>query len=75
AQASGISHVNTAIVQMDQVSQKNSALVAQAAAAAETLQFQAVILSRAVAGFKLDEQVAVAPAVPGKARLRLASKR
>ncbi|SHG69476.1 methyl-accepting chemotaxis protein [Massilia sp. CF038] len=74
AQASGISHVNTAIVQMDQVSQKNAALVAQAATAAQSLQSQAVALSRAVAGFRLDDTVA--PVVAGgRPRLRLASKR
>ena len=77
AQASGISHVNTAIVQMDQMSQQNAALVAQAANAAESLQFQAVILSRAVAGFKLDDVPVAAPLmpVPGKPYLRLASRR
>jgi len=76
AQASGISHVNTAIVQMDQMSQQNAALVAQAASAAETLQFQAVILSRTVAGFKLDDLPPAAPMmpVPGKPHLRLASR-
>jgi len=75
AQASGISHVNSAIVEMDQMSQQNSVLVEQAAAAAETLQHQAVTLSRAVASFKLDENGTVAPCKPGKPHLRLASKR
>lgn len=75
AQASGISHVNSAIVEMDQMSQQNSVLVEQAAAAAETLQHQAVTLSRAVASFKLDENAAVVPCKPGKPHLRLASKR
>lgn len=77
AQASGISHVNTAIVQMDQMSQQNAALVSQAASAAESLQLQAVILSRAVAGFKLDDLPAAAPLTPGpgKPHLRLASWR
>ena len=70
-QADGISDVNTAIVQMDQMSQHHSAMVQQAAAAAESLQAQAVMLSRAVAGFKLGEAVPVA----GKPRLHLASKR
>lgn len=75
AQASGLTHVNCAIVQMDQMSQHNSALVEQAAAAAASLQFQALVLSRAVAGFKLDEQAPPDPLTPGKPRLRLASKR
>ncbi|UUZ48438.1 hypothetical protein LP420_37585 [Massilia sp. B-10] len=76
AQASGISHVNTAIVQMDQMSQQNTALVQQAAAAAERLQFQAVILSRTVAGFKLDDLLRpLVPVPPGKPHLRLATRR
>jgi methyl-accepting chemotaxis protein len=75
AQASGLTHVNCAIVQMDQMSQQNSALVEQAAAAAASLQFQALVLSRAVAGFKLDDHAPPDPFTPGKPHLRLASKR
>ena len=74
-QASGISDVNCAIVQMDHMTQQNSALVEQAAAAAESLQEQALSLSRAVAGFKLDEPAPAAPPKDGKPKLRLASKR
>jgi methyl-accepting chemotaxis protein len=75
-QASGISDVNCAIVQMDHMTQHNAALVEQAAAAAESLQDQALSLSRAVASFKLDETVPpVPPPKGGKARLRLASRR
>ncbi|MES2152054.1 MAG: methyl-accepting chemotaxis protein [Pseudomonadota bacterium] len=74
AQASGICEVNEAIVEMDQMTQQNSALVEEAAAAAESLQDQAVSLSRAVAGFQLDEG---APLLGNRAHphLRLASKR
>jgi methyl-accepting chemotaxis protein len=54
-QASGLSEVNQAIVQMDQVSQRNSALVEEAASAARSLQMQALTLSRAVSAFRLDE--------------------
>lgn len=56
-QASGLSEVNQAIVQMDQVTQRNSSLVEEAAASARTLQMQALTLSRAVAAFRLDEAV------------------
>ena len=56
-QASGLSEVNEAIVQMDQVTQRNSSLVEEAADAARTLQMQALTLSRAVATFRLDEAV------------------
>lgn len=51
-QASGIGQVNDAITQMDQVTQQNAALVEQAAAAAESLQEQAMQLSQAVGVFK-----------------------
>jgi methyl-accepting chemotaxis protein len=56
-QASGLSEVNQAIVQMDQITQRNSTLVEEAAAAARSLQMQALTLSRTVAAFRLDEAV------------------
>jgi methyl-accepting chemotaxis protein len=80
-QATGILGVSQAIVQMDQMTQQNSALVEEAAAAAESLQRQAVNLARAVAGFNLDEAALqpLAASVRSGARrknhLRLASKR
>jgi len=80
-QASGIFGVSQAIVQMDQMTQKNSVLVTDAAAAAASLQQQAVGLARAVAGFNLDEaQLLPLPPLPHlgsgrKNHLRLASKR
>lgn len=81
-QATGIFEVSQAIVQMDQMTQKNSALVTEAAAAAESLQQQAVSLARAVAGFNLDEAALLPlPSVlrngtnGRKSHLRLASKR
>ncbi|NDP58145.1 MAG: HAMP domain-containing protein [Oxalobacteraceae bacterium] len=59
-QSTGISEVNQAISQMDEMTQQNSALVEQAAAAAESLQDQAVALTRAVAIFRLaDDSPAV----------------
>jgi methyl-accepting chemotaxis protein len=64
-QASGLSEVNQAIVQMDQVTQRNSSLVEEAAEAARTLQMQALTLSKAVARFRLDEAVQ-APEPPAK---------
>jgi methyl-accepting chemotaxis protein len=56
-QASGLSEVNQAIVQMDEMTQKNSVLVEEAASAARSLQEQALTLSRAVAAFRLDAPV------------------
>ena len=61
-QASGLNEVNEAIVQMDQVTQRNSTLVEEAADAARTLQMQALTLSRAVAAFRLDEVAGAEPA-------------
>ena len=52
-QSEGIDQVNTAIVQMDQVTQQNAALVEEAAAAAASMQEQAARLAQAAAGFRL----------------------
>jgi methyl-accepting chemotaxis protein len=53
-QTAGIEQINQAIVQMDQVTQQNAALVEQAAAAAEAMQEQAASLSQAVSVFTLE---------------------
>jgi methyl-accepting chemotaxis protein-1 (serine sensor receptor) len=53
-QSAGIGQVNQAIVQMDQTTQQNAALVEQAAAAAGALQEQAQQLLAAVQVFQLD---------------------
>ena len=61
-QSQGIEQVNTAITQMDEVTQQNAALVEEAAAAAESMEEQAQNLSASVATFKVDNserQVAV----------------
>jgi len=55
-QSSGIEAVNHAIAQMDEMTQQNSALVEQAAAAAASMQEQASRLAGAVSVFKLGEQ-------------------
>ena len=52
-QSDGIEQVNTAITQMDKVTQQNAALVEQAAAAAESMEEQAGNLARSVSIFKL----------------------
>ncbi|WP_280152177.1 methyl-accepting chemotaxis protein [Piscinibacter sp. XHJ-5] len=63
-QSDGIGQVNTAVVQLDQMTQQNAALVEQSAAAAESLKAQATQLARAVGTFKLDGALAAkAPAV------------
>lgn len=53
-QSTGIEEVNGAVSQMDEMTQQNAALVEQAAAAAESMQEQASVLSQAVAVFKFD---------------------
>nr|WP_315398472.1 methyl-accepting chemotaxis protein [uncultured Duganella sp.] len=80
AQAEGLQGAHMAILEMDQVTQQNLALVRQAASAAASLQRQALSLSEAVAMFKLDEgQEPHLPQHPTGAsrvvRLRLASVR
>jgi methyl-accepting chemotaxis protein len=60
-QAAGITQVNTAIAQMDQVTQQNSALVEEAAAAADSLRDQAASLASVVSVFQLGGPALSAP--------------
>ncbi|CAN7478718.1 methyl-accepting chemotaxis protein [Pseudoduganella sp. LjRoot289] len=64
-QSAGIEQINTAVVEMDNVTQQNAALVEQAAAAASALQEQAATLSRIVSVFR------VAPGAPHPGQLRM----
>ena len=57
-QSSGLQQINQAVVQMDNATQQNAALVEQAAAAAGALQEQAASLSQAVSVFRLSAQAA-----------------
>ncbi len=54
-QSQGITLVNQAIVNMDEATQQNAALVEQAAAAAESLEEQARALTEAISVFKLED--------------------
>ncbi|MDY0954841.1 methyl-accepting chemotaxis protein [Stenotrophomonas rhizophila] len=54
-QAAGIEQVNQVVVQMDQVTQQNAALVEEATAASRALEEQAHALSESVAVFKLEQ--------------------
>ncbi|HEX3142304.1 MAG TPA: methyl-accepting chemotaxis protein, partial [Rhizobacter sp.] len=54
-QSGGISQVNQAVLEMEQVTQQNAALVEEAAAAAEALKTQAAQMERTVGAFRLDE--------------------
>jgi methyl-accepting chemotaxis protein len=67
-QTSGIEQINQAIMQMDDATQQNAALVEQAAAAAQSLQEQASMLTEAVGVFKLASAHAVVrAAAPARA--------
>ncbi len=52
-QSQGIGEVNTAVLQLDSMTQQNAALVEEGSAAAESLREQAAALSSAVGRFKL----------------------
>ncbi len=52
-QSTGIGQVNQAVLQMDQVTQQNAALVEEAAAAAASLEDQAARLAQSVSVFRL----------------------
>ena len=54
-QSSGIDQVNKAIMQMDQTTQQNAALVEQAASSAQSMQQQAASLQREVDFFKTSD--------------------
>ena len=56
SQSAGISQINASIASLDQMTQQNSALVEQSAAAAESLKDQAVRLAQVVSTFKLDRK-------------------
>jgi methyl-accepting chemotaxis protein len=73
-QARGITEVNQAVGQIDDVTQQNAALVEQAAAAAASLQEQAAGLAQAVAVFELGDEAGTRPgdAEPGPAAGRRA---
>jgi len=60
-QTSGIAQINEAILQMDSATQQNSALVEEAASAAQSLHEQADMLSKLVNVFKLESDSISSP--------------
>ncbi len=66
-QSQGIDQVNNALVSMDDVTQQNSALVEQAAAAAESLVEQANALTDVISVFKLADKAAENTRFPSNA--------
>jgi methyl-accepting chemotaxis protein I, serine sensor receptor len=69
-QSAGIEQVNTAISQMDQVTQQNAALVEEAAAAAASLKEQAENLSATVSVFKVGESHVQLDTIAAQPRLK-----
>ena len=61
-QSAGIEQVGKALLQMDEVTQQNSALVEENAATAKTLEHQAHAMDERVAFFQIDSSTEVAPA-------------
>jgi methyl-accepting chemotaxis protein len=57
-QSNGIDQVNTAVSQMDKITQQNAALVEEAAAAAKSMEEQTEELSNIVAAFKIGSAAA-----------------
>jgi methyl-accepting chemotaxis protein len=63
-QATGLSQVNTAVNQMDQVTQQNAAMVEEATAAASQLRQESIDLAQLVGRFEVGERARRAPARP-----------
>ncbi|KAB7781410.1 methyl-accepting chemotaxis protein [Xanthomonas sp. LMG 12460] len=63
-QSAGIEQVNQTVVQMDETTQQNAALVEEATAAARSMEEQAGQLGAAIAAFKLDTYHGVAANAP-----------
>ena len=66
-QSTWIGQINDAMMQMDQVTQQNAALVEEAAAAAASLEGQAKRLKQAVEIFKTEDARSMAAAVSANA--------
>ena len=76
-QSDGIGQVNSSVVQLDQMTQQNAALVEQSAAAAESLKDQASRLAEVMSIFRLDAQshgASVQPMRPAVAKRLPAAK-
>ena len=68
-QAGGLAQVNTAVNQMDQVTQQNAAMVEEATAAAANLSNEAIQLGKLTSRFKVGQRAA-APAYHRPAAVR-----
>ncbi len=66
-QSSGIEQINQAVVQMDETTQQNAALVEEASAAARSMEEQANLLAEAVSVFRTGAATAAAAVRPALA--------
>jgi methyl-accepting chemotaxis protein len=74
-QAAGIEQVNKAVVQMDEVTQQNAALVEEAAAASEAIVEQARTLSELVARYRVGNETEIPTAEPAPSAAPAAERR
>jgi methyl-accepting chemotaxis protein len=65
-QSSGIEQVNKAVMQLDEMTQQNAALVEQATAASKSMADQARALSDGLSNYRLAGESATASAVPSR---------
>jgi methyl-accepting chemotaxis protein len=72
-QSAGIDQVNNAVMQMDEMTQQNAALVEEAAAAARAMHEQAGELTQQVGFFQLNESGAAPVASPAPTRAKSAA--
>jgi len=73
-QASGIDQVNKAVMQMDQTTQQNAALVEETTSASQSMQQQAAELIQQVGVFKMaDGQASSTTAAPAKGQAKAAA--
>jgi methyl-accepting chemotaxis protein len=71
-QSSGIEQVNRAVMQMDEMTQQNAALVEQATAASQSMADQARDLNKMMGRFRIDETTAVGWVSPSAQRANVA---
>jgi methyl-accepting chemotaxis protein len=71
-QSSGIEQVNRAVMQMDEMTQQNAALVEQATAASQSMADQARDLNKMMGRFRIDETAAVEWVSPSAQRANVA---
>ncbi len=68
-QSAGLTEVNTAVNQMDQVTQQNAAMVEQLTAAVSSLQNETVTMTECMSRFTVGTPVAKAPSAPPRPQL------